>query len=84
MMHKSLTETEKRVIRAFKANDIVSDNGWDHPYAATWIKGFHQDCGITSVAFPGVISSLVKKGVIVTNGESFALTDKGREVAAQL
>jgi len=76
-----LTENEKKVIEAYKKDDIVSDEGWDDPQSCTWITDFKDDCGIESKTFSGVISSLAQKGVIWTNGESFGLTQEGIEAA---
>lgn len=72
-----LTKLEQRVISAFMLDDYVCDDGWDSPEACTWIDGFCDDSGISASEFPGVMSSLVKKGMIKTNGEMFSLTVRG-------
>ena len=76
-----LTDNEIKVIKAFKVNDIVSDYGWEHEDASTWVEGFYVEAGIDSISFPGVMASLSQKNLVYTNGESFGLTSMGREIA---
>lgn len=79
-----LTEREKRVIRAYKKDDFVMDDGWESLEAGAWVKGFHEDCNMNGKEFSGVMSGLSKKGLIYTNSESFSLTEKGIEIARTL
>lgn len=71
-----LTYLENEVIQAYKKDDFVQDRGWDDPEAGAWVKGFHQDCGMSGKEFSGVMSSLVKKGWCWTDGEAFGLTEE--------
>lgn len=73
-----ITELEERVLFAFVNDDCVNDDGWQSKTAATQVKGFHRSCEMDGNTFSGVFSSLVKKGILWTNGESFGLTDLGR------
>ncbi len=79
-----LTTNEAKVIEAYTKDEFVSDYGWEDPKSGAWVKNFHEDAGLSARSFPGVMSSLEKKGVISTNGESFGLTDLGREYAAAI
>jgi hypothetical protein len=74
-----LTEKEIIVLKKFKDDDFVSDVGWENPKASTWVEDFHKDCKMSGKEFSGVMSSLVKKDIIWSTGESFGLKDAGRE-----
>ena len=77
----SLTESEEKVLKAYMKDDFVSDHGWDSPDAGAWSQDFHKDVGMNGTSFSGVMSSLCKKDIFWSNGESFGLTTKGIEVA---
>ena len=79
-----LTEKETYAIKCFKENDIVSDNGWLYEYASTWVSGSFLDSyqeEYEAKGFPGVMSSLCKKGIFWSDGKTVGLTDRGREIA---
>lgn len=79
-----VTELEKKVLIAFSRNDHVRDYGWQDPEAAAWVDvlsdDLETDFGMSGKVFSGVMSSLVKKGLIDTNGDSCSMTDNGRKV----
>ena len=75
----SLTELEQAVLTAFVNDDCVRDYGWQDKSAAAWVKDFHKTIPMDGKTFSGVMSSLTFKGVIWTNGDSFGLTDLGRQ-----
>jgi hypothetical protein len=79
-----ITEKEIVVLKTFKDDDFVSDVGWENPKAFTWVVDFHKDCKMSGKEFSGVMSSLIKKGIILSTGESFGLSDAGREVLRTL
>lgn len=83
---EKLTINEIAVLDAFTKDCYVRDHGWEDDMAAGWIDGFHEDCNMNGKTFSGVMSSLVKKDILWTNGpgEAFGLTDKGREVVTTL
>jgi len=85
-MDFKLTENEWKLINAYQHNDYVSGDGWDNPYSAAWVEDFAFSCGewgkfdvLKGKSLSGIISSLCKKGIMQTNGESFYLTEKGIE-----
>lgn len=80
----TLTKMELKVLKAYKKDQYVNDYGWESERAAAWIDGFAADAGIASKSFPGVISSLVKKKIVGTDGKAFWLTDLGRLTAKTL
>jgi len=85
----NITEKEKAILIAYKNNDIVSDYGWDSGESSAWVSVITQEAiekyGLEkTISSRGIFSSLVKKGLIVTNGESFAITNKGIEVIKTL
>lgn len=80
----SLTEKEATVIRAYKEDDFVNDKGFESPESCTWVKDSHRACKMSGKEFSGVISSLVKKGIVKTDGETWSLTSEGIEVAREL
>ena len=63
-----LTHHEVKVITALCDDDFFQDSG------ETWIEGFAEDNDINPRSFSGILSSLVKKGFVQTNGEYFGLT----------
>ena len=79
-----LTEKEIAVIRAYKEDDFVNDKGFESPEACTWVKESHRACKMNGREFSGIISSLVKKGLVVTDGETWKLTSVGIEAARSL
>jgi len=79
-----LTALEKEVIEAYVDDDFVRDFGYEHPNSSTWVKSFHQNLNMSREKLSGVISSLVKKGLVYTNGESFSLTSKGIKMAREV
>ena len=80
-----LTDGEKVVIKAWMADCFVADHGWQSPNASTWVDSADATaCQMSKLQFAGTMSSLVQKGVCWTDGESWGLTDLGREVAKQL
>ena len=83
-MEMELTSNEKKVIKAYKDDDFVSDLGWRHKDAATYVKDFHQDAGLDGKAFSGTMASLAKKKVIWTDGWIFGLTETGKNIAEKL
>ena len=78
-----LTELEKKVVDAYKKDDIVSDGGWENGSPA-WVEGFMFYEGMDGKTFAGVMSSLKKKRIIWTNGEAFGLTAMGIQVARDI
>ncbi len=78
------TANEESVIRAYMNDDHVSDYGYDDPDAGAWVDGFAEDMGMSGETFSGVMGSLVRKGIIDTDGESFCLTTEGIEIAGSL
>ena len=80
----NITELERIFIEDYKVDNFVCDFGWDHPDAEAWVDCYSDECRLSSKQLSGVFSSLKKKGIIRTNGESFGLTDKGREVAGKI
>ena len=75
----SFTPLERKVLDAWMNDENVSDYGWESKSAAAWVKGFHKVCDMEGKVFSAVVSSLCKKGIMWTNGESFGLTDLGRK-----
>lgn len=74
-----LTENEKKMIENFITNDYGDGNDNYTIWSDTWDCGVHgQFCPVDSA--PGIISSLVKKGLVISNGESMSLTNSGMEI----
>ena len=69
----SLTELEKDVIKAIGGNQYA-----DVPADPIWVFAVEYDTKIvTKKQISGVISSLSKKGLLVTDGETVHLTPEG-------
>ena len=85
-----LTEREIKVIKVYKEDDFVSDfekvkgDGWKSEKACTWLRHMAEDCGFSGKEFSGVMSSMVQKGLIFTDGICFGLTIKGIKEAEKL
>lgn len=76
-----LTELEIRFIKAYKADPFVSDSGWEDENSRAWVKHMQESTGLTGKILSGVMSSLVQKGIVTTNGEGVGLTKTGIEIA---
>jgi hypothetical protein len=70
-----ITKSEVAVLIAFCHYCV----DWSNPDTATWVAGFNEECNLSLGEFNSVIESLAKKGLIVTNGKSFWLTDFSRD-----
>lgn len=79
-----ITPREKQVIIAYKNDDHVSDNGWDYFGSQAWIDILSDNSNIKGKAFSGIISSLVKKGLMFTDGEAIGLTKLGIKIAKEI
>lgn len=78
----SLTDNELKMLENFMTNDYGDGN--DKYDWAVWSNCW--DCGIhgafcNPLSAPGIIGSLVKKGVFDSDGETFYLTEFGKLVA---
>jgi hypothetical protein len=74
-----LTKLERKLIDLYSRDHFKDELG-----DPVWIDGYAQDMGISGKAFSGVMSSMVQKGLVYTNGESFGLTEKGIEMTETL
>ena len=81
-----ITEYEKSLIQVYIVDDIVNDYGWEHPEACGWVESicgsFSEKHG-NSISVRGVMSSLVKKGIMYSNGEVCSLSPIGIKVAKE-
>ena len=83
----NITTNEMQVIENIAINEMNSAN-WGIPEEAgdtwTWVDCVadlgHHNLKSWGKKISGVISSLVKKGLASTNGESIGLTEKGFQV----
>ena len=66
----NITKLEKQWLIAYMQNDIVSDYGWEDKDACGWTVSISDDSNIVSVSVSGVISSLVKKGLIIVQNHT--------------
>jgi len=93
-MDINITELEKLVIENIALNDYTAINA-ARPETVEDVGGVWSDCldcgpnEINRVSIPGVVSSLVKKGLVETNGETgrdacVYLTDRGLEAFKKL
>ena len=73
------TTKENTVIKAFTKDEYIS-NLTD----STWSNDFAARNDICTASFPGILASLVKKGIAWTNGSNFGLTEKGQELAEEI
>lgn len=84
-----LTEKETRFAVDLRDNDIISDtyggveNGTPEQLAAavTWVECVTDDFGPSA---GGIVASLVKKGIVTTNGETIGFTAAGAKIAHEL
>ncbi len=71
-----LTEKEMAVINAILNSEYLSENT-----DPVWIEGLAEEAGLTGKEFSGVVSSLVQKEIVATDGlgndGTIALTDYG-------
>ena len=80
-----LTANEKTVIKAYKQDDYVGDNGYQSDFAAAWVDILGTNCGsLKGKAFSGTMSSLIKKDIMTSDGESCSLTVAGKKLAANI
>jgi hypothetical protein len=78
-----LTEMEKTTLAAICNDDIIADYGWWSKDASFWIGGYWEDAAVEKgvackKSLRGLLSSLVKKGFVDSDGASAQLTDKAR------
>lgn len=67
------TDMEKDVIRAIAENEYS-----DTPEDNVWVWVIADNCKITRKdQVSGIVSSLVKKDLVLTDGETIQLTEKG-------
>jgi len=81
----NVTKHEELVLIAFTKNDIVRDYGYDNG-GSTWVTNLSTDLTskMNGRVFSGLMSSLVKKGFMITNGESCSLTEEGVKVTKEI
>jgi len=90
----SLTEMERQVLGAFVKDDFC-ENGLDSSlWADVFLDTIRGYCGIESKVARGVLSSLVKKGVIRgfnhiqdrfgRNDDAITLTESGKKLMREL
>jgi len=86
-MRNNLTEMESKVLKNIVVNELNDWNGEeperdaDPASIVTWVDSL--DCGPEEVPsgknLSGVVSSLVKKGLVNTDGDSICMTKDGLE-----
>lgn len=76
-----LTDKEKQVLENIARNDYTTGNGAEpEKREDTYCWADCVDCGPFNVprkSIPGIIGSLVKKGLVLTDGECIELSDSG-------
>ncbi len=71
-----VTEKEQKVIQAIKNSEFLEE-----PSDPIWIKGLAEDAELDGKEFSGVVSSLIKKEIVFSDGETIGLTVKGQKIA---
>ena len=82
-MNANITQAERQLLITYVKDPYVRDFGWHHKEAGAWINVLSdemQSQHINKHQFSGIFSSLVKKGVISSNGEDCCLTPMGMEI----
>ena len=79
---EKFTEKEIAVLNVYVNDCFVADYGWDDPCSGMWSQGIGDDVDFPATEVSGVISSLVKKGILCSNGATgrdatICLTEKG-------
>lgn len=83
MSQQTTTDREYRVLRAVITNQY--HDGQDPINNEIWVSEIdaaREPSGISGKALSGVVSSLSKKGLVVTDGECISVTEAGF-IAAQ-
>ena len=83
MVELTLTNLETILIKHLCYDDFIQDHGWQDPQSSTWVDemGYGLN-GIKPNQVPGVVASLIKKGLMWSDGpgEGCGFTDLGREL----
>ena len=82
-MTVKFTDLEKMFIEDYKNDEFVGDYGWESEEARAWVDCFSDGCRLNGKQLSGVMSSLVQKGIIETDGEAFCLTSFGIEIVKE-
>jgi len=87
-MKNNITGLEKQWLLAYMQNDIVNDYGWKDKDSCGWTVSISEDSDIVPRSVSGIISSLVKKGLIIvqnhTEDSECKLTDKGIDICRKI
>lgn len=76
MLNMNLTAMEIKILNAMRKNEF--DDGLD--VDCVWVFSVIENSGIEGTKARGVISSLVKKGLVFADGEVIGYTEEGRKV----
>lgn len=89
-MNQSVTTNERAVLRAILRNYYTSLNGgvpqsFDDIDFSVWVNAINdsnEPSGVEGRALSGVVASLTRKALVLTDGQTISLTRAGYDIAA--